>query len=87
MYSKVSYKMRLVYEICYDNHSPSADFLSFCWKELHFNPFLPDTASMLHYPFLLDITFMCSSLFTNCPCFDSLFGQIGLAHDETKVPG
>ena len=29
---------------------------------------------------------MRSSLFTNCLCFDSLYGQIGLSHDKTKFP-
>ena len=41
---------------------------------------------MLHYPFLLDVASMRSSLFTNYRCFDNLYGQIGLSHDETKFP-
>ena len=54
--------------------------------------FLPDAVSTMHCPFLLDFTSMRSSLFTNCHCFDSLYGQIGLSHDETKyidlgIPG
>ena len=50
------------------------------------NPFLPDAASTLHYPFLPDVASMRSSLFTDYICFDSLYGQIGLSHDETKFP-
>ena len=41
---------------------------------------------MLHYPFLPDVESMRSSLFTNCHCFDSLYGQIGVSHDHTKFP-
>ena len=41
---------------------------------------------MLHYPFLPDVASMCSSLFTNYCCFDSLYGQIGLIHNKTKFP-
>ena len=41
---------------------------------------------MLHYPFLPDVASMCSSLFTNYRCFDSLYRQNGLTHDKTKFP-
>ena len=54
--------------------------------------FLPDVVSTMHCPFLPDFASMRSSLFTDCCCFDSLYAQIGLSHDETKytdlgIPG
>ena len=41
---------------------------------------------MLHYPFLPDVASTRSSLFTNYRCFDTLYGQNGLSHEETKFP-
>ena len=49
--------------------------------QMGFNPFLPDTASRLHYPVLPDVASMRRSLSINCRHFDSLYRLISLSND------